>query len=154
MSNGLCCLHILCCITRPWLCIYPSFSLRYFLTTNPLHLKNTHPLGPIQGSSPYKSFSESPDKANLFSLPCNDMNAFHSLPISHCIVSVFIFDSLHYETINSLRAGMWHCAFPSLEYKLLEGKNIVLLTTVSSETNSTWHVSICSVNRINASLDK
>lgn len=96
----------------------------------------------------------SPDKTNLFSLPCNDMNAVHSWPISHCIVSVCIFDSLHYETINSLRAGMCHCTFPSLEYKLFEGKNIVLLTTVSSETSSTWHVSICSVNRINASLDE
>lgn len=116
-----------------------------------VHLKNTSPL---ESSSRFYDlinlFLMSPDRINLFSLPCDNINSLHSLPISHCIISVCISDRLLYEIRNSLRAGMCYCTLLSLEYKLLEGKNIVLLTATFSENNSYWHVS----DRIHISLAK
>ena len=65
-----------------------------------------------------KPFLMSPDKINLFSLPCNNVNTFYSLAVSHCIIFVCTFGNLLYGAIKPLRAGMCDCTSPSREQKL------------------------------------
>lgn len=117
------------------LCIYWALSRRCFLTTSPPPIKypplRTH-IKVLTLQSHFwclqmgSTFSPSPVLRSL--------HKYTSLISHHMLACLLV------NLAVSSRTGMDCCTFHSQECDLLKGKNVVLLNTVSSASNSPWHV--------------